>query len=570
MLSNLHIENVAVIENAELTLGNGFNVLTGETGAGKSILIDSINLALGERVSRDIVRTGTEKAFVSAMFQELSDNVRRQIRELGFSCEEDGSLLVQREISAEGKSTCRVSGRPATISMLRSVGRLLVNIHGQHDNQTLMSPEKHIVYLDRYAQIGPGIEAYRDVYDRMRKAESEISRLQTDEAMKERRIDLLTYQIQEIEDASLRPGEEEELQARKMVVLHAEKIAEGIHQAYADLSGEGAESDYESRGAQELLSDAAGALQAILPYYPDIKELSDRVASLSYELEDCLEELRQKMEGVEQSPEDPDAIEERLDLIFRLKRKYGGTIEEILSFLDVTKTELEKIETSDVLLQKYRKEWTAAREETLRLAAGLHQKRMMVARRMEEQIKSELRFLDMPGVAFTVDIAQKDPGPDGADKVEFLISANPGSPPRPLARIASGGEISRIMLAIKNVLAGNDEIETLIFDEIDTGVSGRAAQKIGMKLKQVSKGKQVICVTHLAQIAAQADHHILIEKHIENGNTFTRLKNLDAEGRKYELARIIGGANLTELTLKNAQEMLAMAAAPPEKEQSGC
>lgn len=550
MLSRLHIENIAIIENADLELENGFNVLTGETGAGKSILIDSINLALGERVSKDIVRSGAASAHVSALFTGLSEQASQMASSLGYDCGDE--LLIQRDISADGRGSCRISGRPATVSIVRSIGRLLVNIHGQHDNQALLSPEKHVYYLDKFAGIGKLLSEYSVAYQEVRRISAEIQNIQTDEAMKERRIDLLNYQINEIESANLQLNEEEELSTRKLLIINAEKIASAVSGAYAALSG-----DDDSPGAQELLSKADGELDNVVDVLPNIKELAGRIKSLVYEIEDCTDELRRFTCDVDYSPQELDSIEDRLDTIFRLKRKYGGNIADVKDYLEKCKTELENIETSDERAQKLSNELLQSKDKLLKLASIITAKRHAAAEMLSSKVKQELRFLDMPQVEFLVNFEPlKEPASNGTDSIEFMISTNPGSPARPLAKIASGGEISRIMLAIKTVLADTDDIDTLIFDEIDTGVSGRAAQKIGNKLKQVAANRQVICVTHLAQIAAQADRHILIEKQINGSNTYTHLKTLDYNGRKKELARIIG-TEVTEKTLQTAAEMLS-------------
>ncbi|CDZ24177.1 DNA repair protein RecN [[Clostridium] cellulosi] len=551
MLSRLHIENIAVIKNADLDLTKGFNVLTGETGAGKSILIDSINLVLGERVSKDIIRSDSKTAHVSALFTDVSEKALQTLKEFGYDCDDD--ILIQRDISVDGKGSCRISGRPATVSMVREIGRILVNIHGQHDNQTLLSPEKHITYLDSFASVGDLLEEYKQAYSQMKQIKAELSKIQTNDALKERRIDLLKYQIEEIESANLKKDEEEELKARKLRIVNAEKIASSVGGAYEALCG----SD-DKPGAQELLSEADSELDNIVDVLPEIKELSQRIKNLTYELEDCTAELRDFVSQEEYDPQEIEYIEERLDTIYRLKRKYGNSIEEIFEFLEKAKSELESIETADERAEILTKELTQAEKKVYSLAEKLSERRKAAARELSERIIKELNFLDMPQVKFSVRIDRlKEPSQNGLDDVEFLISSNPGSPARPLSKIASGGEISRVMLAIKAVLANSDGIDTLIFDEIDTGVSGHAAQKIGNKLKQLSQDCQVICVTHLAQIAAQADRHILIEKQVTDNNTYTHLKTLDYDGRKQELARIIG-TKVTEKTLQTADEMLSI------------
>jgi DNA repair protein RecN (Recombination protein N) len=551
LLSRLHIENIAVIKNADLDLANGFNVLTGETGAGKSILIDSINLALGERVSKDIVRAGTSTAHVSALFSELSEQVSAELAALGYDCTDE--LLIQRDISADGRGSCRISGRPATVSILRSVGRMLVNIHGQHENQALLSPEKHIAYLDRFAGTDELLKSYSEAFRQTKMIAAELDGIETDAAQKERRIDLLKYQIEEIESAGLQEDEEEELRAKKLRIVHAEKIASAVSGASAALCG-----DEDNPGAQAMLFAADSALDGVADVLPDIAELAGRIKSLCYELEDCADDLHRFLTDEEYDPNELESIEERMDTIFRLKKKYGGTIEEVLQFLNASKKELEKIETSDERAAGLRKKLATAKETLHALAADLSEQRRKAAKLLALKIREELSFLDMLQVEFSVDFKPLlEPASYGIDDIEFLISPNPGSPARPLAKIASGGELSRVMLAIKTVLANSDGIETLIFDEIDTGVSGRAAQKIGNKLRQVSKDCQVVCVTHLAQIASQADRHILIEKQVEKGNTFTSLKTLDYSGRQRELARIIG-SDVTEKTLQAAAEMLSL------------
>lgn len=444
MLSHLHIENIAVIENADLELEDGFNVLTGETGAGKSILIDSINLVLGERVSKDIVRAGAARAHVSAVFCGISKSARDMLTSLGFDC--DDELLIQRDISADGRGTCRISGRPATVSMLRSVGRLLVNIHGQHENQALLSPEKHVNYLDKFAGNSEILDKYSAVYREVKSLENEISSLQTDDALKERQIDLLSYQINEIETADLTDGEEEELRARKIRIVNAEKIATAVNSAYALLNG-----GEEGQGAKEMLSQADEALDGIVEVMPEIAELAGRIKNLSYEIEDCTDEMRGYVGDADYDPQELDSIEERLDTIFRLKKKYGGSIAEILKFLEKSKNELENIETSDERKDKLTAKLKEAKNRLSEAAQQLTSKRMEAAKLLSSKTKSELSYLNMPDVEFEVGFTKlKEPNSGGAESVEFLISANPGTPARPLSKIASGGEISRIMLAIKN------------------------------------------------------------------------------------------------------------------------
>jgi DNA repair protein RecN (Recombination protein N) len=555
MLSQLHIENVAVIELADLDLEKGFNVLTGETGAGKSILIDSINLVLGERVSKDIVRSGAAVAHVTALFADISNEVVKQLAEFGVECEEDKSLLISRNISADGRGTCRIAGRPTTVSMLRDIGRLLVNIHGQHDNQALLSTDKHIYYLDRYASNDVFALEYGELYTKMKQIKSELKKLQIDDAQKTRRIDLLRYQINDIESAALKEGEDEALSTQRTMILNAEKITGAVNASHEALCG-----GENNMGAQELVAAASSDLSSITEYYPDIRELAERIASLSYELDDCISDLRSFTGEAEYNPNELENIEQRLDILYRQKKKYGGSIAEVLLYLTNSQNELAEIEGSDEEVKRLELKLEEASAQVIEKAKVLTQRRLKSAIEMETKIKAELNFLEMPGVEFKVNITPlAEPSSNGADSVEFLISANPGSPLKPLAKIASGGEIARVMLGIKTVLADKDDIDTLIFDEIDTGVSGRAAQKIGMKLRQVAQTRQVVCVTHLAQIASQAERHIVIEKTVDKAKTFTQLHTLNFVGRKRELARIIGGVNITDITLQNAEEMLNLA-----------
>lgn len=555
MLAQLHIENVAVIEQADLMLSDGLNILTGETGAGKSILIGSINLALGERVSREIVRSGAHAAHVTALFQAVPERVRREVELRGFCCEDDGSLLLSREMTADGRGSCRITGRPATVSILREVGRLLVNIHGQHDNQALLAVENHIRYLDLYAGNADLLRSYQAVYQKLRRLRAQLKKVTVDDAEKARRIDLLQYQVNEIRQADLRPGEEESLEEQHAKILHAEKISQALQEALQALQG-----GEDGAGAEILSGVAADAVQTASDLLPVLRPTAERLQSLHYELQDCASELQGKIDEATVDPHGLDAIEERLDTIFRLRGKYGENVDAILTFAKQAEQELEQITSSGERIEALRNEGKVLAAEARHISSQLTESRQQAALQLQEKIRSELAFLEMPNVRFQVNIkplARLEA--TGSDGVEFLFAANPGAPLRPLVKIASGGEISRVMLAIKNVLADVDDIDTLIFDEIDTGVSGRTASKIGVKLKQAAAARQVICITHLAQIAAQADRHILIDKTVEQGRTYTRLHTLDFEGRKRELARIIGGAVVTPLTLQNAAEMLTAA-----------
>lgn len=555
MLTSLQIENIAVIEKAEITFDKGLNVLTGETGAGKSIIIDSINAVLGERTTRELVRTGAPVAKVSALFFGLSHAAEQVLKSLDLEPEEDGSLLIQRSISSDGRSACRINGQTATVSMLRQLGSELINIHGQHDSQSLLSSEKHIGFIDALAQDEELLVEYRGLYAAYVKIRRALNELQMDEEEKLRKIDLLRFQIDELEAANLQIGERETLTQERTRCLNAEKILQSLRLAYDAING-----TEETAGASQLLTDAAAGLQDAARYYGAIESTAQEMLDLSYNLESYADEIRNAFDTLSYDPGDLEQIEERLDLLYKLSRKYGETEEEMLVYLEKARAELDEITFSEERVQKLDEE----RRETVRkikaLAATLSDVRRQAGERFARQVEAELSYLDMPHVRFIVHHEQVKPGPNGADEIEFLISANPGEPPRPLAKIASGGELSRIMLAIKNVLSGSDEIGTLIFDEIDTGVSGRAAQKIALKLKQVSAGRQVICVTHLAQIAAQADCHLLIQKTVRDDQTYTQVDALDFEGRKRELARIMGGMDeITPLQLQSAEELLRAA-----------
>ena len=554
MLSQLYIENVAVIEKVSVDFHTGFSVLTGETGAGKSILIDSINAILGERTSRDLVRTGAKSAFVSAVFTELGKHTLEKLETLGYAPEEDGTLMIQREISADGKSSCRINGRPAAVSALKEIGPMLVNIHGQHESYGLLSPENHLSYLDSMGLPQELSERYSSVFGDVKRIRRELDSLNMDEAQKARQIDLLTYQINELEEADLKEGEQEELDRQRSMYRNSEKIASAIAEAKAELDG-----GEETEGASSAVSTAADCIGRASQYLPELNSLAERLQSISYDLEDCSDELHGYDDKLEYDPSELDAIESRLDTLYRLGRKYGGSVENMLKFLAKSKTELEKIQTSDETAVKLKEQYQKSAAEAKNLALKISEWRAKTAHSFSAQVKKELEFLNMPHVVFEVSLERGPLGSKGCDRVEFLISTNAGEPAKPIAKIASGGELSRIMLAVKTVLAGHDEVGTLIFDEVDTGVSGSAAQKIGMKLSEVARSRQVVCVTHLAQIASLADSQYLIQKQVRDGKTYTEVSELDDGGRCRELARIIGGAQITPLTLQNAEEMLKMA-----------
>lgn len=554
MLSQLYIENIAVIEKASLDISAGLSVMTGETGAGKSIVIDAIHAVLGERTSREIIRTGAQSAFVSALFTDVSPVVCEALLEFGYSPDEDGALLLQREISADGKGSCRINGRPATVSVLKTVGSKLINIHGQHESYELLSPDLHVTYLDAFGNLKELILEYKAAFDDMNRIHRELTSFHTDESEKARRMDLLNYQIQELEDAGLIAGEEDELNQLKTLYVNSEKIAFSLNSAHDALNG-----NEDMTGAVQAVSACADALADAARFFPAVQELSGRVQSIAYDLEDCSSELRDALSQTDYDPADLERVEERLDTLYRLSRKYGSTTEEMLAYLENAKQELKSIELSDETIERLNTEYAKAKKKAEQLAANLSEKRKKTAKEFIARVQNELKFLDMPGVSFAVEQEQCPLNTLGCDKIQFLISTNPGEPPKPIAKIASGGELSRIMLAIKNVLADNDVIDTLIFDEVDTGISGSAAQKVGLKLREVSRNRQVICVTHLAQIAALAQSHLFISKHVQKGRTFTEITLLDFEGRKRELARIMGGETITPLMLESAEEMLTQA-----------
>jgi len=551
MLTNLYIENIAVIEKTSIDFSNGLNVLTGETGAGKSIIIDSINAVLGNRTSRELIRNGCENAFVSAVFSEPSERSLSVLKENGFE-DEDGEILIQREISLSGKGKCRINGRPATVSMLKAIGTGLINIHGQHESYELMSPELHINYIDKLGELEEELEAYRSAYKNYKKLSSELSKAQTDEAERARRIDLLNYQVQEIEDADMYIGEVEELTEQKKLIENKEKIASALNEAKEYLNGAD-----ENDGAVQMLDAACEAMSRISDVLPDAESLTQRLQNAVYELEDCCNEVINMWDAADAEVDNIEEIEDRLDLIHTLGRKYGSTIEEMLDYLEKARKELEYLERYEENREALVHECEKAHKKADELAAELSVKRRNVAVKFSESVKAEMTFLDMPNVELVVRQDKCELNNFGCDDIEILISTNPGEQPKPVAKIASGGELSRMMLAIKNVLADKDDIDTLIFDEVDTGISGSAAQKVGLKLKEVSKSRQVLCVTHQAQIAALADSHYKIMKQVNDGKTYTGVTVLDHDGRRDELARIIGGVEITRATLDYAEEMLA-------------
>lgn len=552
MLQNLKIENVAIIESADIFFENGLNIMTGETGAGKSIIIDSINAVLGERTSRELVRTGCNKASVTALFKTENKSVSVFLDECGIEAESDGSLLISRSISADGKNVCRINGSPVTVGMLKSLGRELINIHGQHDSQLLLNPESHCSFIDRMAGNENLLEEYKVAYDKLNVLKREIASLITDDEEKNRKIELLTYQIDEIENAQLTVGEMDELKAVRTLHRNSEKIITAVNAAYSLLNGFD-----EAQGAVQQVKMSCSQLDGVSQYYKPLEETADKLREFYYQLEDVQASLASTVDDLEYDPQYAQAVEDRLDYLNRLSRKYGATEADMLEFCEKCKAERKEIEFSDERLLQLKSEENSQKQIVISLARELTERRIATGKDFSEKVMTELEFLDMPNVIFETDRKEIAPAENGADEIEFLISPNLGENPKPLAKIASGGELSRIMLAIKNVLSDKDNIETLIFDEIDTGVSGRAASKLGKKLYEVSAGRQVICVTHLAQIAAQADYHFEISKSSKDGKTYTSVTPLDREGRKYELARIIGGGeSVTQTQLDMAEEML--------------
>ena len=555
MLELLHIENIAVIETADIAFQPGFNALTGETGAGKSIVIDAMGAVLGGRASRELIRTGVPKAFVSAVFSHVPADLPG-LAENGIAPDEDGNLLLQREMTVDGKNTCRVNGRPLTVTQLRQIGAELLNIHGQHDGQQLLDEEQHGAYLDRFGRMDAPLAAYRKEYAAMAALREQIRTLQMDEAEKARRMDSLRFQIDELERAELVPGEEEELNARRELLRNGEKYIAALSGADYCLSG-----DDSSTGAVTAIRDAEEALHGIRHLSPDLEELYKRLESLRCEAFDLAETVRDKRAEFDFSPAELDAAEARTDQLYRLKKKYGATVEDMIAYLDKCRTELDAMETADDTLILLNGQLKKAEANVKAAGAVLTQKRKEAAKVLEQRIQQELRVLDMNKVRFSIDFAEKEPAQDGCDTIRFLMSANVGEDLRPIAKIASGGELARIMLALKNVLAEQESIATLVFDEVDTGVSGRAAQKVAEKLAQVARHKQVLCVTHLPQLAAMADTHFSVEKGEASGRTFTHVVQLDREARKAELARITGGSRVTGALLESAGELLDQAEA---------
>lgn len=547
MLRLLHIENIAVIERAEISFDRGFNILTGETGAGKSIVIDAISAILGERAYRDMIRTGATKASVQAIFSDVPN--LPWFEETGVA--HDPELVIHREIYLDGKNVCRVNGTLVNVTVLRKLGVQLINIHGQHDSASLFDEENHLQFLDAFADNEDIRMQYTAQYLTVSELRRQIDRMSMDEGEKLRRMETLRYQIEEISKAGLTPGEDEELEQRRKLLQNAEKLSDGIEEASRCLYG-GDDTD----GASALLAQAQRALGKLSRYTDSYQALYSRLEDLMYQVTDVAEEVRDALDDLSYSPDELEEIESRLDVIHRLRRKYGATCDDILKYLENAKKELDEIEFADDHLERLKGKLKKAEQDAWKVATALRNNRKQAAEEMSTRILTELSQLDMPRVRFQCNFEELELGSNGVDAVAFYMSANAGEALKPMSKVASGGELARIMLAMKNVLAERDQVNTLIFDEVDTGVSGRAAQRVAEKLKSVATHKQVLCVTHLPQLAALADTHLLIAKEERQGSTYTTVTPLDFEGRKRELARIIGGANITDITLKSAAEML--------------
>ena len=549
MLELLHIENIAIIEAADIEFAPGFNALTGETGAGKSIVIDSLSAVLGQRTSRELIRTGAEKAFVSAAFSGMAPELTE---ELGIQPEADGTLLLQREIQTDGKNVCRINGRPVTVSQLRALGTRLLNIHGQHDGQQLLDEEQHIVYLDSFGRVESLAITYAEKYKHFTDIRRQIGALQMDEAEKARRVDTLQYQIEELKRAKLKPGEEEELTARRGMLRNAEKFLDAVAGADYALNG-----DDSGGGALSALRQAQDALSGVRHLDDAFGQLYERLGEAYSEVYDIAATVEDKRGELDVSPGELDRVESRMDLLYRLKKKYGATVEDMLDYQ--ARCEVEQIEDAGDTLARLEQALSKAEKEARQAAQALSDARKAAADRLTAQILTELQQLDMGKIRFAVDFAEKPLDSDGMDTVRFLMSANVGEELRPIHKIASGGELARIMLAMKNVLSEQDHVGTMVFDEVDTGVSGRAAQKVAEKMARISRRKQVLCVTHLPQLAAMADTHFSVEKGERGGRTYTEVRRLDREQRRRELARLTGGSHVSQTMLDGAEELLVQA-----------
>lgn len=550
MLSELYIENLAVIEKATIDFSDKLNVFTGETGAGKSILINGINAILGQRVTKDIVRTGTDKAVISALFTDIGDNVLQVLDELGISAE-DGQLFLTREIRSDGGSVARVNSRAVNVSVLKAIGETLVTIHGQHDNQIIMAPERHIEILDSYAESEALIEDYHSSFRELQSIAKKINKIKTEQSKKEFRMAELADIVEEINALNIHEGEDKEIEAELNISKNAVAISEALYMAKQLLSG-----DDDTDGAVEMTQRASKSVEEYTDIMTEISPIYDRLSSAAIEMEDISEEIGSLLDSLDIDPKRYDYLNQRSDELRRIMKKYGPELDDVLTTLENSQNELDELSGAEQSLDELNKEKERLLAEVSRKAKALSDHRKKAGERFVSQVTEELEFLNMPKVKLVVQQKTGKLTINGMDSIEFLISANLGEEPKPIAKIASGGELSRIMLALKNVIAEKDSIGTLIFDEIDTGVSGRAAQKIGIKLKQISRLRQVLCVTHLAQMAVMADNHLLIEKNIQGDRTVTTVRTLDHEQRKYEIARIMGGENITELMLENAEQYL--------------
>lgn len=550
MLSELYIENLAVIEKATIDFSDKLNVFTGETGAGKSILINGINAILGQRVTKDIVRTGTDKAVISALFTDIGDNVLQVLDELGISAE-DGQLFLTREIRSDGGSVARVNSRAVNVSVLKAIGETLVTIHGQHDNQILMAPERHIEILDSYAESEALIEDYHSSFRELQSIAKKINKIKTEQSKKEFRMAELADIVEEINALNIHEGEDKEIEAELNISKNAVAISEALYMAKQLLSG-----DDDTDGAVEMTQRASKSVEGYTDIMTEISPIYDRLSSAAIEMEDISEEIGSLLDSLDIDPKRYDYLNQRSDELRRIMKKYGPELDDVLTTLENSQNELDELSGAEQSLDELNKEKERLLAEVSKKAKALSDHRKKAGERFVSQVTEELEFLNMPKVKLVVQQKTGKLTINGMDSIEFLISANLGEEPKPIAKIASGGELSRIMLALKNVIAEKDSIGTLIFDEIDTGVSGRAAQKIGIKLKQISRLRQVLCVTHLAQMAVMADNHLLIEKNIQGDRTVTTVRTLDREQRKYEIARIMGGENITELMLENAEQYL--------------
>lgn len=550
MLSELYIENLAVIEKATIDFSDKLNVFTGETGAGKSILINGINAILGQRVTKDIVRTGTDKAVISALFTDIGDNVLQVLDELGISAE-DGQLFLTREIRSDGGSVARVNSRAVNVSVLKAIGETLVTIHGQHDNQILMAPERHIEILDSYAESEALIEDYHSSFRELQSIAKKINKIKTEQSKKEFRMAELADIVEEINALNIHEGEDKEIEAELNISKNAVAISEALYMAKQLLSG-----DDDTDGAVEMTQRASQSIEGYTDIMTEISPIYDRLSSAAIEMEDISEEIGSLLDSLDIDPKRYDYLNQRSDELRRIMKKYGPELDDVLTTLENSQNELDELSGAEQSLDELNKEKERLLAEVSKKAKALSDHRKKAGERFVSQVTEELEFLNMPKVKLVVKQKTGKLTINGMDSIEFLISANLGEEPKPIAKIASGGELSRIMLALKNVIAEKDSISTLIFDEIDTGVSGRAAQKIGIKLKQISRLRQVLCVTHLAQMAVMADNHLLIEKNIQGDRTVTTVRTLDHEQRKYEIARIMGGENITELMLENAEQYL--------------